>query len=125
MQIHPVKNKRILIVDDDALIRKVIRIHLKSNYQVDEAETGEKAIAKSKENSFDAILMDISMKGMDGLQTTIAIRKIPSYKKTPIVAVTAHCFSNDRESFITAGCSHYLSKPFDKKDLIKLLDDIL
>jgi CheY-like chemotaxis protein len=118
-------NKKILVVDDDALIRKIIRFHLKEHFYVDEAENGEKAISKSKEHKFDAILMDISMKGIDGLQATRVIRKDPSYEKIPIVALTGFCLISDRENFFSAGCSHYLPKPFDKNDLLNLLNEVL
>jgi CheY-like chemotaxis protein len=118
-------SKKILIVDDDALIRKIIRFHLKDIFHVHEAENGERAISKSREHKFDAILMDISMKGIDGLQATRIIRKDPAYSEVPIVALTGHTLVSDRENFFSAGCSHYLPKPFDKADLINLLNEVL
>jgi two-component system, OmpR family, response regulator ResD len=119
------KLKKILIVDDDALIRKIIRFHLRDLYHLDEAENGEKAVMKSSQNSFDAILMDVSMKGMDGIEATKKIRTRLSYKNIPIVAVTGHTLESDRINIFAAGYSHMLPKPFDKRDLLNLLDDIL
>jgi len=68
--------------------------------------------------------MDIGLKGMDGLQATGEIRKIPGYEKTPIVALTAYAMEGDKERFFNGGCSHYLSKPFSNNELLNLINDI-
>ena len=69
--------------------------------------------------------MDINLKGMNGLETVSRIREIKGYENTPIVAVTAYAMMGDKEKFLSVGCTHYISKPFFKKDLVDLLTDIL
>ena len=70
--------------------------------------------------------MDINLKrGMDGKQATQKIRKMTGYENTPIIATTAYAMVGDKEDFIAAGCSHYLSKPFTKAEVITLLEKVL
>ncbi|MBK9097755.1 MAG: response regulator [bacterium] len=74
---------------------------------------------------YDIILMDINLgKGMSGVETTREIRKIESYKDVPIVAITGFAMRGDREEFIQAGCTDYLSKPFTRSKLLKLISEI-
>ncbi len=69
--------------------------------------------------------MDINLKGgMDGIKTTKEIRKIPGYETTPIIACTAFAMAGDKDEFISAGCSHYIAKPFSKDEIIYLLKEI-
>jgi CheY-like chemotaxis protein len=92
---------------------------------MDFADSGEEAIQLVNKKSFDIILMDINLgKGISGIDTTKAIRKIESYRKIPIVAITGFAMRGDREEFIQAGCTHYLSKPFTRTKLIKLISEI-
>ena len=72
---------------------------------------------------YDAILMDWKMRGMDGLATTAAIRKIEgkSRKTIPIIAVTAHAMEGDREKCLAAGMDDYLSKPFSSDQFAAVL----
>ena len=63
--------------------------------------------------------------GIDGIETTREIRKIDGYTKTPIVAMTAYVEPESINEFLTKGCSHYISKPFFKKELMDLIKKIL
>lgn len=119
-----VKSK-MLIVDDDDITRKVIKIFLKDLFEIDEVSSGEAAIDIVTSKNFDMILMDISLKGMSGIDTTKKIRKTPGYENVPIIALTAYAMVGDREKFINGGCSHYLSKPFDKEGLTKVVKNAL
>lgn len=72
------------------------------------------------------IFMDINLRrGLDGKQATQEIRKIKGYETIPIVATTAYAMPGDKEEFLAAGCSHYLSKPFTKQSVLSLVEDIL
>jgi CheY-like chemotaxis protein len=62
---------------------------------------------------------------MSGLDVTNKLRKMTEYIDTPIIALTAYALSGDKERIINAGCSHYLSKPFTKQQLLSLLDKAL
>jgi len=66
------------------------------------------------------ILMDINLgKSKNGLYATAEIRKLENYRTTPIIAMTAYAMAGDREEFISKGCTGYISKPFEKNQLIE------
>lgn len=116
----------VLVVENDDATRTIIKFYLKNICRVQFTERGEEAIALAKKNIYKAILMDISLgAGLSGIETTKQIRKIIGYENTPIVALTAHAMATDREVFLRAGCSHYLPKPFHRKDLVELMKNIL
>jgi len=120
------KRIKILLVEDDELNIRMISSFLEGKYHIDEAKSGEEALKKVLDNNYDLFLMDIGLKKeMTGLDVTKKLRKMDAYLKTPIVAVTAYALAGDKERIIRAGCSHYLSKPFSKKQLTNLLDSIL
>ena len=120
------KRIKILLVEDDELNIRMISSFLEGKYHIDEARSGEEALKKVIDNNYDLFLMDIGLrKEMTGLDVTKKLRKMEVYKKTPIVAVTAYALAGDKEKILRAGCSHYLSKPFSKKQLTSLLNSIL
>jgi len=93
---------------------------------LDFAEDADTAIRLVNENIYSAILMDINLdSGVSGLDVTRSIRKIAGYENTPIIALTAYALEGDKEAFIDAGCSGYLSKPFDRKTITQMLMHIL
>lgn len=116
----------ILIVDNDEASRQIIKLYLKNICSVDAAESGEEAIKLVNSKSYKLIFMDINLgKGLSGLETTQRIKKLKNYKDTPIVALTAFAMTGEKEEFLSFGCTHYLSKPFMKNDLMNLLKSIL
>ena len=118
-------NIKILIVEDDELNIKMVSSFLKTKFEVEAARSGEEALKKLLDYKYDIILMDIGLKkGMNGLDLTKELRRISDYKETPIIALTAYALSGDKERIIDAGCSHYLSKPFTKSQLLNLLKAI-
>jgi PAS domain S-box-containing protein len=121
----PGEKPNLLIVDNDESSRDIIKLFLKDLFKMDFADSGEKAFRLVNDKIFDIILMDINLgKGMSGVETTKEIKKIESYKNVPIVAITGFAMRGDREEFLQAGCTHYLSKPFSRAKLIKLLSEI-
>jgi PAS domain S-box-containing protein len=116
---------KILHVEDDMLGRKVVKVLLKKECIVTDVEDGESAIMLAKKQIFDLVLMDINLRGISGIETAQALRTIPGYEKIPIVAVTAYAMVGDKEEFIRNGCTHYLSKPFTKESLIKIILEAL
>ncbi|MCU0413559.1 MAG: PAS domain S-box protein [Ignavibacteriaceae bacterium] len=116
---------RILVVDNDESSRDIIKLFVKDMCDADFVENGEKAFRMVNENKYDIILMDINLgQGMSGVETTKEIKKMESYKNIPIVAITGFAMRGDREEFIQAGCTHYLSKPFSRAKIKKLISEL-
>ncbi|MCP4692728.1 MAG: response regulator, partial [Desulfobacterales bacterium] len=120
---------RILLAEDIAANRKVIRLYLKNRaVELDMAEDGKIALEKFKSRKYDVVLMDIEMPVMNGLEATRAIRDFE--KKTnapgaPIIALTAHAFKEHQRKCFEAGCDDFLTKPLKKANLFEALDKIL
>ncbi|MDR3627066.1 MAG: response regulator [Ignavibacteriaceae bacterium] len=115
-----------LLVDDDPFIYQVLRRYLAGQIDLESTAEGDLAVILCAKKHYDYIFMDINLnKGMDGKQTTEVIRKIKGYEGIPIIATTAYTMAGDKEEFLSAGCSHYLSKPFKQQDVLNLLENIL
>lgn len=114
---------KILVVDDEDLIRNVIREYLiKDNYTVDEASNGEEAIEKVKNNDYNLIIMDIMMPKMDGYQACKEIKKI---KDVPFVMLSARSEEYDKLIGFDLGIDDYVTKPFSPKELVARVKAIL
>jgi signal transduction histidine kinase/CheY-like chemotaxis protein len=110
----------ILVVDDNELNRKIAVAQLKKlGYNADTAEDGYEAIEALSQKSYDLILMDCQMPGMDGYTATSRIRagETENSNPIPIVAVTANAFAEDREKCFAVGMNDYLSKPVSAEQL--------
>lgn len=115
----------LLMVEDDDNAVNLVRMITRGIYKVDHARTSDEALHTVKIKQYDLILMDINLgRGGSGVQVTKEIRQIEQYKNTPIVALTAFALLGDREEFLQAGCTHYLSKPFSRNQLLSLLKEI-
>ncbi len=119
--------KKILIVDDQAEVRRLVEMTLKvEDYQVLQAESGEEAIEIVKTEKPDLIIMDIMMpRGIDGLEATRILKNDPETKDCTIVMLTAKGQEADREKGFEAGADDYFSKPFSPLELIKKVEEIL
>jgi signal transduction histidine kinase/CheY-like chemotaxis protein/methyl-accepting chemotaxis protein len=117
------KDKRVLIVDDD--MRNVFALATvleDKGMEVAVAQNGKEGISVlEKQEDVAIILMDIMMPEMDGYEAMQAIRKQPRYQKLPIIALTAKAMKGDKTKCIEAGASDYLSKPIDTDKLISLM----
>ena len=116
--------KKVLIVDDD--IRNIFAVtSLLERHGMDiiYAESGQEGLDQLRKHgeALDAVLMDIMMPGMDGYETTRAIRQMPLFKDLPVIAVTAKAMKGDREKCIDAGASDYITKPVNVEQLISIL----
>ncbi len=114
----------VLIVEDNAINQLVTRgMLLKLGYRVRTADNGAEALTLLREESVDAVLLDCQMPVMDGFATCRAIRALPGCAEVPVLAITAHSHSGDRERCLAAGMSDYLAKPVKFEELRVLLHD--
>jgi twitching motility two-component system response regulator PilG len=115
---------RVLIVDDSLLIHKALKIELnKASFktQNDYTESGEDCLKLISENQYDMIFLDIMMPGIDGFKTCTEIRKVASYKKVPVIMLSAKTSPVDEVKGVMAGCTSYLTKPINHEDFKRLL----
>lgn len=119
-QLH--QGAHILVVDDEPLNREVAQDQLKDvGLLVDTAEDGAEAISMALHNHYAAILMDMQMPNVDGLDATRQIRLIPGYSNTPIIAITGNAFEEDKARCLEAGMNDFLTKPIYPEILFSTL----
>ncbi|MFP4380412.1 MAG: response regulator [Candidatus Sumerlaeia bacterium] len=119
------RSRRILVVEDSLVNQKVTRSMLELfGFDADQAMDGHEALEYFHKNHYDAILMDCQMSGMDGYETTRAIRKIERQEggHVPIIALTAHAMERYREMSLDAGMDDFVSKPMRKNTLQNILE---
>ena len=122
------RKPRLLIAEDDPVIRQLLGMLLqRSNYDIDTAETGLKAVEMWEYGKYDLILMDVQMPILNGFEATGAIRakELDRGGHIPIVAMTAHALKEDEEMCLAAGMDAYISKPIDFKKSLQVIGDIL
>jgi CheY-like chemotaxis protein len=112
--------KRLLVAEDNVVNQKIAAAMLqRQGHHVTVVDNGAAAVAAAVGGGFDAILMDVQMPQMNGLDATVAIRAYERQRQiyTPIIAMTAHAMQSDRERCLNAGMDEYVSKPVTADDL--------
>ena len=122
----PVEKKsrgRVLVVDDNS-IAQTIACHAlrRQSFEVECASDGRMALRVAAEARFDVILMDLQMPGWDGFETVEQIRRLPGYRDTPIIAVTANCSDDYRAKSVKCGMQDFLAKPVRTRDLVQAVE---
>lgn len=113
---------RVLLAEDNEVNQLVAsRILKNAGLVVEIANNGLEAVAMVKANQYDLVLMDIQMPEMDGITATKEIRSLPEFKNLPIVAMTAHAMSGDRELSLKAGMNDHINKPINLQELFSTL----
>ena len=121
-EIDRTRGTRVLLVEDNEINQEVaIGLLEDAAIQVDLAENGEIAVRMAHEADYDAVLMDMQMPVMDGLEATRAIRSDPRFQDLPIIAMTANAMAADRERCLKAGMNDHIGKPIDPDELFSVL----
>jgi CheY-like chemotaxis protein len=112
-------SRKILIVDDEEVIRKFLRIHLtKLGYEVSEAADGEQAIEQIGRDGFDLLICDILMPKKDGWEVIKEVKSDPKTKDIPVIVLTAKNEDMDMFKGYDLGANYYMTKPFTKAQLL-------
>ncbi len=119
---HALLGLKILLVEDNEINQRVAREILEdAGALVEIASNGKAAVEQLTHNPFDAVLMDLQMPEMDGIEATLVIRSELHLTEVPIIALTAHAFAQERQHCLDAGMNDHISKPFDPNQLVAAL----
>ena len=117
---------KILLVEDNEMNRDMLSRRLeRKGYQILIAIDGEQGVSIAQAEMPDLILMDMSLPILDGWEATRKIKAIPTTQKIPVIALTAHAMSGDREKCIAAGCDDYDTKPIEFSRLLTKIQALL
>jgi two-component system alkaline phosphatase synthesis response regulator PhoP len=112
-------NERILVVDDEEDILELVRYNLaKEGYRVTSALTGEDALNKARSETFDLIVLDLMLPGIDGLEVAKRLKKSPKTEQVPIVMLSAKGEEADIVTGLELGADDYITKPFSPRIML-------
>ena len=118
--------QRILVVEDNPDNMYVMdRLLSHHGFKVHQATSGREALAVLATTPFDLVLMDMQMPGLDGYDAVQALRRLPTARDVPVIAVTANSMPGDRERTLAAGCTDYIAKPINTRELVRLVEQYL
>jgi two-component system, cell cycle response regulator DivK len=117
---------KILVVEDNEMNRDMLSRRLeRRGYQVVMAVDGGQGLALARSEAPDLILMDMSLPVLDGWEATRQLKAAPETRAIPIIALTAHAMSDDRDQAIDAGCDDYDTKPVELPRLLEKIEALL
>ena len=118
--------KKIVVIEDNPDNRLLLRAILEERYEITDYESGFEALKSLSAQSPDLVLLDISLPEMDGTEVLKKIRGEPALSKLPVIALTAHAMSGDREKYLALGFDNYVAKPIvDETILLDAIEDSL
>jgi PAS domain S-box-containing protein len=119
------RGMRVLLTDDNAINRQVIKLFLApQGCDIVEATNGKEALDLIAQHEFDIVLLDVHMPVMDGKEAIARLRAEPRWKDLPVIALTADAMSGDREKYLALGMTDYVSKPVDQRELIAKMHQV-
>ncbi|HEV2880744.1 MAG TPA: response regulator [Pyrinomonadaceae bacterium] len=118
------KNKpRALVIDDAPDVTEMLAILLQyAGYEVVMVYSGAQALDAARAEQFDVLVSDIGMPGMNGYELAEAVRALPGYQATPMIAVTGFTMYEDRDRALQSGFNAFVTKPINPRDLISLVE---
>ena len=117
---------RILLVEDNEMNRDMLSRRLqRRGYEIAMATDGRAGIDMARTLEYDLVLMDMSLPEVDGWEATRQLRQDPATKSLPIIALTAHAMSGDRDRALEAGCDDYDTKPIELDRLLGKIEALL
>jgi len=117
---------RVLLVEDNEMNRDMLTRRLaRRGYAVESATDGAEAVARAAASVPDVVLMDLNLPVLDGYDATRQLKQSPATSRIPVIALSAHAMSDDRERALAAGCDDFDTKPVDLDRLIKKIDGVL
>ena len=119
------KSPRILLVDDSETILMLEKSILRNRYDLITARNGKEGVAKAIETKPDLILMDVMMPEMDGIEAVKQLRQHEALQAVPIVMVTTESEAECMEAAYESGCSDYITKPIDQRELVTKVASLL
>jgi two-component system alkaline phosphatase synthesis response regulator PhoP len=123
--VEETNKKRVLIVDDEPAVRRLVRQMLSKDYTVFEAQNGEEAVNVARSQKPDVILMDMLMPKMDGLTACYVIKTSRTTKAIPVVMLTAIGYElNKKLSQDVMGADGYITKPFTREALLQAISQL-
>ena len=114
---------RALVIDDAPDVTEMIAILLQyAGYEVEMVYSGPQALDAARAGQFDVLISDIGMPGMNGYELAEAVRALPAYQATPMIAVTGFSMYEDRDRALQCGFNAFLTKPINPRDLLNLVE---
>jgi len=115
--------KKIAVIEDNPDNRLLLRAILEERYEITDYESGFEALSGMPAKPPDLVLLDISLPGMDGTAVLKKIRAEPALANLPVIALTAHAMSGDREKYLSLGFDNYVAKPIvDETILLEAIE---
>lgn len=117
---------RILLVEDNDMNRDMLTRRLsRRGYQIEAAVDGGEAVARAAAAAPDLVLMDLNLPVLDGYEATRQIKAAPATRGIPVIALSAHAMSEDRDRALAAGCDDFDTKPVDLERLLRKIEALL
>jgi len=117
---------KILAVDDSASMRQMVNFTLTgAGYQVKDAADGQQALDLAKQEQFDIVVSDVNMPVMDGITLISELRKLPQYRRTPLLMLTTETSTEKKMQGKQAGATGWIVKPFNPEQLLKTIARVI